>query len=350
MMVDIAIAQTPVVLSNYFPESGEIDVSFQTSDFGFADPEGLAKIKDGKLAAAVGFVRYDCRDYSAPDASMKIEIFTLLDSPAAWSLLTLLRENPVKDGPPGDAFVLDENFLLLAQDRLFVRIQGIGITEELLRKASESVSSRIDRQSVGKPGLITHMPEAGYDTASLCYFPSASSYDVWTKERKPTYIDTSYDMEIAHASYSGADNQAGTIFLMKFPTTELAEDYFDGLAVAVSDVREGFSIFARHTGPLVAVLEGNFNPQSADELLASVKFGYSVRWDKGNQANVVWGVPTSILGAVVNSLIFSALAGIGAILLGTAIGAGRFAWRGYREKRSPELAENDPGFTQLRLR
>ena len=349
MMVGMAFAQTPAGQSGYFPAADEIDVSLQISDFGFEGPEGLTETRESKLIADVGFVRYDCRDYSNLDTSMKIEIFTLLDSHAAWSLLTLLRNNSVKDGPPGEAFVVDDNTLLFAQERFFVRIRGIGIAEELLIKSSAAVSSRIDRPGGKKPSSIAHLPQNGYDASSLRYFPSAASYDTWTKGEKPTYVDTSYDMEIAQARYR-IDNQTGIITLMRFPTPELSEDYFDGLAVTSSSVTEGLSIYARHTGPLIAILEGNFNSQSADELLASVKFGYLVRWDKGDLDKIIWGVPTNILGAVVNSLIFSAIAGIGAILLGIAIGAGRFAVRGYRARRYPQLVEDDPDFTRLRLR
>jgi hypothetical protein len=206
-----------------------------------------------------------------------------------------------------------------------------------------------------KPGLVGHLPGQGLDAASVRYFPSTADYEAWIAEgagaqaKDAAHIDPSYDMEVARARYADA-GRTGTLTLLKHPTPELAEDYYDRLAIPA--VAGGAAVYARRTGPLVAVLEGDFAPRQADGLLASVKFGYAVRWmdeDKGG-GNVVWGVPTSILGAVVGSLVFSALAGVCAILIGVALGAGRFALRGFRERRLPRPVEDDPGFTRLDLR
>lgn len=340
-------------LPGYFPEAAEIGAFSRIPGAGFEDAAGLAKVADGGLVSSVGFTRYARADYSGA-SPLSIEVFTLLDFKAAYSLLTLLRENPVQAGPPGDAFTTGNNGLLFAQGRFFVRIGsplGKDTPKELLEKSAAAAGAKIMPSGGERPELLDYFPPNGFDASSLRYFPSADAYKIWTKGKAPEYIGANYDTEIATARYF-TDGNSGTIFMLKFPTPELAEEYYDELAFSASAPPEGSSIYARRAGPLVAVLEGNFNTVSAGRLLSDVKFSYSMRWVYGDEKNtgVVWGIPGVVLSAVVNSLIFSFIAVIVAILIGSSIGLGRFALRQYREKRSPKSLEDDPRFTRLNLR
>jgi len=344
-----AQTHTPSGFSDFFPEAAEIGAS--TRDFGpvFEDAASLAKVTNGNLAADVGFIRYERAVYSGA-SPLSIEVFTLLDSLAAYSLLTLLGENPVLPGPPGDAFTAGNNSFLFARGRIFVRVLGKGAPGELLEKSAAVVSAKTEHiPGGGRPGLIDYFPSEGYDVSGLRYFPSHDAYKTWTGGKTPYYIDTNSDMEIAIARYF-AGNRSGTFSLLKFPTPELAEEYYDELAVSAAP--DSASIYARRAGPLIACLEGNFDPISANRLLSAVRFGYSLHWidDDGNNAGVIWGVPRVILASVVNSLIFSLAACVIAVFIGFTIGTGRFALRRYKEKRSPVPLEEDPGFTRLNLR
>ena len=338
--------------SDFFPEAAEIDAISRNFIAGFEDAAGLAKVTDGKLASDVGFTRYERVDYSGA-SPLSVEVFTLLDSHAAYSLLTLLRENHVQVGPPGDAFTAGNDGFLFARGRFFVRILGKGASKELLEKSAAAVGAKVEQVSSGggQPGLFAYFPPDGYDVSSLRYFPSQDAYKTWMKGKTPEYIDTNYDMEIATARYS-AGNGSGTVSLLKFPTPELAEEYYDELATFLSAVPDGLSIYARRAGPLVACLEGNYDPASAYRLLSEVKFSYSLHWidDDGSSAGIVWGIPSVVLRAVVNSLIFSLAAGVAAILLGLALGAGWFMYRHYKYKRNPIPLEEDPYFNRLNLK
>ena len=347
-----AQTQAPSGFSDFFPETDEIDASSRTFGPGFEDAAGLAKVTDGKLVSDVGFIRYERADYSGA-SPLSIEVFTLLDSHAAYSLLSLLRENQIQPGPPGDAFADGNDGFLFTRGRFFIRILGKGASRELLEKSAVAVSAKTERvSSGGQPGLFDYFPADGYDASSLRYFPSYDAYKTWTKGRKtPEYIGADRDMEIATARYF-AGNRSGTVFLLKFPTPELAEEYYDELAASISALTDSLSIYARRTGPLVACLEGNFDPVSANRLLSGVQFGYSLHWidDDGNNTGVVWGIPSVILKAVVHSLIFSLVAGVTAVLIGLAIGVGWFTLREYKDKRSPRPLEEDPYYIRLNLR
>ena len=344
-----AQTQAPSGFGDYFPEAAEIDAESRALASGFDDAAGLAKIANGRLVSDVGFTRYERVDYSGA-STLSIEVFTLLDFKAAYSLLTLLRENPVQSGPPGDSFAVSDDGLLFAHSRFFVRVLGKGATKELLEKAAAAISSKMTPSRGEQPELIDYFPADGCDASNMRYYPSPDAYKTWINGKTPGFIDTNYDMEIAAAHYF-TESGSGTIYLLKFPTPELAEEYYDELSVSVSAIPDGLSIYARRAGPLIAYLEGNYDPVSAGILLSAVKFSYSMRWVYGDESNVrvIWGIPTVVLSAVVGSLIFSLIACVVAVLIGLAIGAGRFALRQYKEKHFPKPFKEDPGFTRLDL-
>ena len=348
-----AQTRTPADFPGYFPEAAEIDASSRTFVAGFEDAAGLAKVADGRLVSDVGFTRYERVDYSAASA-LSIEVFTLLDSLAAYSLLTLLREDNIRSGPPGDAFAIGNGGFLFAQGRFFVRIlvkDGKGASKELLEKSAEIVGSKMAPSSGERPGLLEYFPSDGYDASSLRYFPSLDAYKTWTRGKASEYIVTNHDMEIATARYFAGD-RSGTFSLLRLPTPELAEEYYDELSASMSALPDGLSIYAKHAGPLVAILEGNFDSVPAAGLLSGVRFSYSLRWVDGdeNNARTVWGVPGAVLSAVVYSVFFSFIAIFIALIIGLAIGIGRFALRQRKEKRYPDLAKEDAGSTWLNLR
>lgn len=345
-----AQTRAPSGFSDFFPEAAEINAASRIFVHGFDDAAGLEKVTDGRLVSDVGFTRYERADYSG-DQSLSIEVFTLLDFKAAYSLLTLLRENTIQAGPPGDAFTAGNDGFLFSQGRFFIRILGKGAPKELFEKTAEAVSAKMAQFGGELPGLPDYFPPDGYEVSSLRYFPSLDAYKTWTGKNTPWYIDANYDMEIATARYF-AENRSGTVSLLQLPTPELAEEYYDALMVSAPERAGGISIYARRAGPLVVCMEGDFDPAEAGRLLSSLNFSYSLRWVYGNEKSpgVIWGIPSIVLKAVVHSIIFSLIACITAVLIGLAIGAGRFALRQYTEKRSPKSTEESTGLTWLNLR
>jgi len=341
---------TPSDFPGYFPEAAEIDASARSFNSSFEGTAGLAKIANGRLVSDVGFVRYERVDYSGA-SPFSIEVFTLLDSLAAYSLLTLLREGEVQSGPPGDAFADGNSSFLFAHGRLFVRITGKGAAKELLEKTADAVNAKIETFGGEQPRLLEYLPPDGYDASSLRYFVSQDAYRTWTSGKLPDYIDTNYEMEIATARYF-TGSHSGTIHLVRFPTPELAEEYYDEFAGSLSTIPDGFSIYARRAGSMVAVLEGNFDHVSAVSLLSAINVSYSLRWiDDAGTGGTIWGIPSVILVTVANSIIFSIVVIVIAILVGSATGYALFTLRRRRAERSTKsIVEEDYDLTWLNLR
>lgn len=144
-----AVAQVEFVPQSFFPPEDEFPGLHIDADKVFENPSGLSNIPDGSLIADVGFSHYARRTYSTGTTSTLIlEAITLTDSRAAYSLLTLLRDAPMQDGPPGDSFSLNSKGMIFAQNKEFIRIRAEGISDDLLRKVAISVSNRIGRERI----------------------------------------------------------------------------------------------------------------------------------------------------------------------------------------------------------
>jgi len=345
-----ATAQVELVTGNCFPAELEFqELQKITSEESFANPERLSKVGDGRLFSDVGFEKYAKRVYSTADsASLSIEVVTLLDSRAAYSTLTLLRESNLQDGPPGDFFVKSSPNLQFSQGRVWVRIRGNGASEDLVRRIAISVSNRLGSQQSKPPALVAHMPKLGYDSSTLRYYPGTKAFEDYSGIVGGATLRLSSDMEIAQARYS-SDNRTGTLSLLNFPTAEVAEDYFSGLSGHEPSPKAGDKTYLKRAGPIVALLVGSFDPGTADKILRPIQFSYSIRWVyEKNRPKTIWGIPGSILSTVVKSLFFVLLLGGLSIIVGIGIALLRFMAR-KRSESSPDHPDKN-GMTRLEMR
>jgi len=348
-VVSAATAQVELVSGNYFPAEFEFqELQKIKSEETIDDPARLSRIDGGRLFSDVGFRKYEKRIYSAGvSGSVSIEIVSLLDFRAAYSLLTLLREGSIKDGPPGDACTTMPGGIRFAQGKEWVRIQGNGVPEDLPRRIGLSVSNRIGSRHPKPPSLVAHLPKTGYDPSTLRYYPGIEAFKSYSGS-VPEHLRHDLNFEIAQAHYS-ANSQTGTLSLLSFPTGEVAEEYFDGLGSTEPGSKSG-RIYAKRAGPLVGMLDGTFDPGTAEKILNGIQFSYSIRWiETPAKPATVWGIPAGILGTVVKSLLFVVILCCVSILLGIGFAALRIALRVYAPQHSPDRPERTE-ITRLKMR
>jgi hypothetical protein len=346
-----ATGQIELVSGDYFPaelEFGELQ-KVLSSDM-FEDPARLAKIEDGSLFSDVGFSKYAKHVYSvANKGSLSVEIVTLLDARAAFSLLTLLRNSDLYDGPPGYLFTSTPDSIRFCQGKIWVRIRGHGTSEDLPKRVAISVSNRIGPVRPKPPSLVSHLPKQGYDRSTLHYYPGIKAYATYSRNAGGMQFRfDDIDAEIAQARYT-LDNRTGTLSLLSFPTGEVAEEYFAGLA-RNPDTKDGSKSYAKRAGPIVGILEGPFDPGTADTILRSIHYSYSIQWvyEKGNKQKTIWGVPAGILGTIVKSLFFVGILFGLSLLIGICFAVTRTILRRRSPKRSPD--QPDPTeITRLRM-
>jgi hypothetical protein len=348
-----AAAQVELVSDNYFPSDLEFrELQKLISEEVLESSSRLSKVDGGNLIANVGFNKYRRRTYSSQgEASVTIEAVTFQDTRAAYSILTLLRKSDLLKGPPGDAVSLTPDSICFAHGREWVRIQGRGFTQDFLKRVAVSVSNRIGSIHPKVPSLVSHLPKLGYDAASLRFFSGLKAYEAYCKSIGNPYLKLDLDLEIAQARYR-MGSQTGLLCLLSFPTTGVAEEYFAAPVIFKSINSDGNgSLYTKGAGPLVAILSGDFDAASAEKILSSLKYSYSIRWvyDKRNQSKTIWGIPTRILGTVVDALLFVALLCVVSLVVGSGFAVFRFMFRGYASKKSVQQTEQDE-IIRLRLR
>jgi hypothetical protein len=342
-------AQIEFVSGNFFPAELEFEELHRvTSEISSSDIRRVPDTENAALITDVGFDQYARRTYAAGDSgSVSIEILTLMDYRAAYSILTLLRSSPVRRGPPGDAFAQAPGSLIFSHGKRWVRIQGRNVSDGLIQRLAASVSNRMGEPQQTFPSLISHFPETGFDASSLRYFPGFKSYATFNRKSAEGTAIVPGDMEIAEARYS-LQNGSGTLSLLKFPTHQIAEDYFTGLSDTPDSNRQK-GVYLRRIGPLLCILEGSFNSVQAGDILAPVQYSYSVQWifDKNARSSTVWGIPVSILNSAVWSFFFVFLLCVSSILAGAVLAGFRLLLRRF----FPNNPLDDPERTEItRLR
>jgi len=346
-----ASAQIELVSGDYFPAELEFsELQKIRSHESFDDPAKLFKVDDGVLIKDVGFVRYAERVYSiAGKGSLSIQIFTLLDARAAYSLLTLLRTGNIQDGPPGDIFNTTADGLMFSQGKYWVRVKGTGAPEGLVRRIGVSISNRIGAGRTKLPSLISHFPKLGFDHTSLRYYPGVTAFQTYAEKVGGTPLKIDTDAEIAQATYT-LNGHTGTLSLTSFPTKEVAEEFFAELSARQAEKKSSQKSFARRAGPIVGILDGPFDLDSANRILSAIHYSYSVKWvyEKGSGKKTAWGVPVGILSTVVKSLFFVALLFVGSVLVGIGFAIFRVVLKKRAPRRSPN--EQDPDeITRLKM-
>jgi hypothetical protein len=323
--ISALLGQTQLV-GSHFPaemEFQELKSVVNERDIG-AESE-LAKLDHGRLMLEAGLRRYRARTYDlAAGGHAVIEILTMADARGAYSLLSLLRTNGMQNGPPGDLYAADKGSLIFSSGNYCVRIRDLQSTE-FQRRLALSIGNRIGNSESKLPSLVGHIPGAECDPFSARYFLGPLALGTFGAPIAGTALKLPSGTEVLQANCGPSGNR-GMITMLSFPTIQLAEEYFESGSVFPRARGTSPNIYTRQTGPLVSILEGNFAPGAADKVLGSIKFDYSVKWifDRNNQQNrMIWGVPMSILGTVVRSLVFTALLCLISIAVGILLAAGK---------------------------
>lgn len=324
-------AQTVFIPADYFPARLEFrELATVVAEQEIDSVPGIEQLKEGRFFLEAGAQAYARREYALEDRTgLTIEILTLEDERGAYSLVSFLRPGALAAGPPGDFLAESEGELCFAQSRYFVRIRSRA-PADMLRRIATSVGNRIGRHAQAPPSLVTHLPEEGCARASIRYYMGPRSAEAFSQPvagRRPVFADPT---EIVQASYS-VEGRSGFLTLVSFPTMQMADDYYergmDWLGQAVRPAR----LYAAKAGPIIGILEGNFDPEIADKVLGSVQYSYTVQWiyDKYKNAPTIWGLPYGIMSTVVRSIVLVSLLCLASIVAGAALAFFRVALRTY---------------------
>lgn len=331
--VAAARAQTYYVPSDYFPSQFEFrELENLQAQEKLQGPDKIKGLEHGNLMVEAGAQGYARRIYQLEgNASLTAEIVTLEDFRGAFSLLTLLGNTGARPGPPGEYCSEAGGTVCFAAGRYWVLVRADS-DPDLARRVSVSIANRIGQHADALPKLIEDLPQPGYQPASLRYFLGTEAIRTLSKPVGSRRLDFPTQVEVAQADY-GLDGQAGLLTLVNFPTIQMADDYFERQLPAL-DIRASTTsaFYSRRAGPLVAMLEGNFDPRHADRVLEPLKYQYSVKWiyDKNRNSSAgIWGLSYGVMSTVVRSIVLVSLLCLLSVLAGVSLALFRMALRAY---------------------
>jgi hypothetical protein len=329
----VAFPQVELVRDTFFPAEAEFkELLAVLEDRTYSSIGDVAALPYGHLLSAPAFRRGQARTYDvAGGAQLRIEVMSLTDSRAAYSLLSLARGGPLEAGVLGDGFAPEMTGFSFCRGSRWVRISGTA-DPLLMQRVGNSVANRIGGPRGVVPAAVKHLPASGLEEDSIRYFTGPTSFPALQGVPPASRLALPPDVEIASARYA-MEGWTGRLTVMSFPTAQVAEEFLDRFSREADPSATGSgTLFTRRSGPLALILEAGSDPRKADELLGKVRYSYSVRWiyDRRNQSGAtVWGVPVAILGTVVRSLALTALLCLGSIIAGLGIASFRVWLRGY---------------------
>ncbi|HEX4005356.1 MAG TPA: DUF6599 family protein [Acidobacteriaceae bacterium] len=191
------------------------------------------------------------------------------------------------------------------------------------------------------PSLPHYLPSTDLDAGSTHYSIGPAAYAATGGAFPASVLHFDQDEEALTAQYGPAGAQA-TLTLVMYPTPQMAEAHLNAMQSAA---QRGHGIgLAKRSGPLLAVVSGNFPAQKAQTLLDSIHFDDTVTINHP-EGYVSEGAKLYRLlyGITVLTMV---LAGA-AVLLGVFLGGGRAMLRILRGKSASTLSEEE--FISLHL-
>jgi hypothetical protein len=189
------------------------------------------------------------------------------------------------------------------------------------------------------PSLPRYLPTAQLDAETVRYVIGPVAYARNGGQLPVSGIDFSQETEVVTAQYGPAGSQA-TLTLLLYPTPQIAGAHLK----TIDTLAKSSGISTKRSGPLVAIVSGNFSPQKVQQLLSAVHFEDYVTINHP-EGYVPEGAKLYrlLLGITVLMVVLMSAA----LLLGLFLGGGRALYRVVRGKPVSTVSEEE--FISLHL-
>jgi hypothetical protein len=234
--------------------------------------------------------------------AVKVTLFQMLDSPAAYGVYTSQRTAVGGGATPvvyGAASFQREDQIHFWQSNYAVRIEG---GKEVRDQVAKSLSRSILGRSQ-KPPVSAYLPAENLVEGSERYLLHEEGIDpALGIDAGKLGFDSS--AEAAKATYR-VDGKSAQLLLLLYPTQHIAKKYADEM-----DAITGSSAFRKRVGPLVAIVYGSSNEGIASSILGGVNHGFKVTWEEPLPGLGVSTMLITIFTFIAVALVFTTIAGV----------------------------------------
>ena len=294
----------------------------------------------------LSYSRWKVRSDAGPDADPSqvtdMEVYQLQDSPGAFGIFTLWSA-------PGERLDLPVENFSQHRELLFWRGSFVFHLSESPRERLQDLSRRLIRavpQINIYPLTVVHLPQENLIRKSIRFYLGNSSLALSRHFPQSLRGRLGFEdqIEVAAAQYAP---EGHFLFLVGYPTTALAADYFVKLQNALQDHLSPQGIYMKKVGVLVGIF---FGPEAeALQVLGAVEFSPGVKWvyekqpdpeDLGKKRGEI----VTFLGLVRGTFIATSVFIVLTLCVGLATGVLRYQLI----KRYPKIYEQEE-MVQLKL-
>lgn len=306
---------------------------------------------DPAVAKELIVQRSDAKTYSAEGATATISAVQMTDSTGAYSGWTLERAltregtRPCAGGNSlGSNCAVSAGKLLFWQGNTLIQIAPSG-SKAVSAGAFTDLLTSLPKPTGAKgapPLLPTRLPQSGLLPETVRYAVGPATYTAQGGTIPGDVLSFAKSPEILTARYTGRGGN-GLLTSIFYPTPTIAGAAQHALEKAIEDRTLPTGMLAgaptvRRSGPIVALVTGDFTKAQAEKLADSVKYEAQITWNKPEGYMDQFTI--SRTGNVIVQIIILVLTVVAAAaVLGVVFGGGRALIRRAQGKPASSLAD-----------
>jgi hypothetical protein len=313
-----------------------------------ADPANAGILKE------YGFTDFALATYKRDDGrTVKIRAARFADASGGFGGYTFYLQPEMQREEIGDQGASSGNRVLFYRGNVLIDAsfsQESPMAGAELRELAGALP-RPSGSAANLPPVLAFMPRRGYVANTEKYSLGALSLATFSPTIGLNMIDFAKSPEVTLGHYATPSGES-TLMLIYYPTPQLAAEQLRRMAAAhgiqfqtgVAGVQHLGEIFAKRTGPIVAIAAGPLSESEAKSLLGLVNYEAQVTWNERTDNQEVRDLYTLLK----NIIILCAVLGGFAVIAGIAFGGIRILMKRFYPNRvfdRPEQME----FISLRL-
>lgn len=264
--------------------------------------EGLERRRASTIKR-YGFTGATVQDWRSPSGTVRLTLYEMIDTSAAYGLFTLdrnINQLGFTRMPIGTEGFRSGSRTEFWQSKYLVKLEGgESASADLARAISENIfgSSR-------KPPVSIHLPPANLIQGSDKYLVDGAGIG---RELNLDSLTLGFDdsVEVATASYRVGDKTAHLVLLM-YPTQQMAKKYEDRWAT--SDPED--NAFRKRVGSLLALVRGSRDPAVSNTILDGVNYETQVTSVQSRPDLSLRNVILTIFTFIGVALLFTMIVGV----------------------------------------
>lgn len=235
---------------------------------------------EAQILAEYGFHDLSQQQFRCRGSSLQIQIYRMLDPPAAYGLFTLYRESDsrVPEGFPRLAEESD-HWIAFAQSQFYVRIRrparpgGRTSALEAARFLAQALPA-----DWALPSLVDYLPRQHRVPGSEVFFMGHRALSRRLPLGQEDLFGLAHGAEALLADYRPLNGSA-RLLLMVYPTQQLAGRHLQSGYQRLMRQHPDWQVFYKREGPLVVMVLDSTDPEIASSFLDRVSYVSSVSWD-----------------------------------------------------------------------